>query len=106
MRQPNSHECLPDYGRKMSSIGCDDIETSAGYVCIGSENDDQIYFGECLKEGEEMLKERILITAMYDGDPRSEYNDGHLVNIDLEDVLRFAARNCQGIYRRVMEEES
>lgn len=104
MRQPNSHECLPAYGRKMSNIVCDDIETSVGYVCIGSENDDQIYFGECLREGEDMLKERILITAMNDGDPKLEYKDGFLVNIDLEDVLRFAVKNCHGIYRRVLEE--
>ena len=29
--------------------------------------------------------------------------EGYCVDIDLEDVLFFAARYCQGLYRRVLE---
>ena len=100
MRKPNSQECS-FFGRKLSNICASSIEASNGYVCIGSENDDEIYFNiidNVYSEPEGMLKERITITAMKDGD------DGFLTEIDLEDVLRFAAKNCSGIYKRVLKE--
>lgn len=100
MRVPNSHECK-DSGRKLSDLSCDDIEVNPGYVCIGSDDDDEIYSGECLQPGEKMLKERVKIFAM---DEPEDGSDGHYVEIDLEDVLIFAAKNCRRIYERVLEE--
>ena len=85
MRSPNSNECS-DFGRKLSCIETD-IESSVG-IEIGSETDDKIYF----PEGGEMLKERVKIYT----------EDGQ--DIDLEDVLRFAAKYCRGIYDRVGDE--
>lgn len=95
--KPNTHECLY-FGRKLSNHMCDDISVNCGDLSIGSENDDQIYFGDCLDSGEEMIKERVSIIVMKDGD------NGFLVDIDLEDVLRFASQNCLGIYKRVLSE--
>jgi hypothetical protein len=69
---------------------------SSGNVYIGSVQDDQIYYGECLPDGEEMLTERVTITLD---------TDIHIYEIDLEDVLRFAAKHCRGIYDRVGAEE-
>ena len=89
MRSPNSQECIY-FGRKLSDI-VTDIESSVG-IEIGSETDDKIYFPPVLKEGEEMLKERVKIYT----------EDGQ--DIDLEDVLRFAAKYCRGIYDRVGDE--
>jgi hypothetical protein len=100
MSKANSHECSC-FGRKLGNTCVPSIEVSNGYVSIGSENDDQIYFNvidNIYSEPEGMLKERVTITAMKDGD------DGFLTEIDLEDVLRFAAKNCSGIYKRVLKE--
>ena len=100
MKEPNSHECLY-FGRKLDNICCDDIEVSNGYVCIGSDNSDQIYFDikdDVHSAPTDMLKERVTITAIKDGE------DGFLTEIDLEDVLRFAAKYCGGIYKRVLKE--
>lgn len=104
MREPNSHECSY-FGRKLGNTRCA-IEVSLGYVVIGSENDDSIYFGECLEKGEEMLKERVTITAMFEPESFDDgpMEDGHCFDIDLEDVLRFAAKYCNGIYKRVLQE--
>lgn len=93
--KPNSQECI-FYGRKLSNILCDDINVEKGYVSIGSENDDEIYFGECLEDNKEMIKGRVLITVMDD--------DCCCIDIDLEDILKFARKNCNGIYERVMKE--
>lgn len=109
-RKPNTQECLY-FGRKLSNISCDDIEVSEGYVAIGSVRDDEIFFHESnlgeLILPEHALKERVTITCINDGgndvDPKGE---GWYFNIDLEDVLRFAARNCMGIYMRVLREET
>ena len=100
MKEPNSQECS-FFGRKLGNICFPSIEISDGYVCIGSENDDEIYFDiidGAHTEPKGMIKERVTITAMKDGD------DGFLTEIDLEDVLRFAAKNCSGIYKRVLKE--
>ncbi len=98
-RPPNSHECVY-FGRKLSDVVCGDIGVSDGYVVIGSECDDQIYFGrQAAKDGVRMLKERVTLTAFKDGE------GGHLVDIDMEDLLRFAVKNCRGIYTRVLDEE-
>lgn len=103
MRKPNTQECAY-YGRKLGNVICDDIKTSIGTVCIGSDNDDQIYFGESLEDGEEMLKERVTITVMHDGDVVNGVTQEHEIEVDLEDVLRFAAKHCRGIYERVLKE--
>lgn len=94
--KPNSQECAY-YGRKLSDIRCDNIRTSAKYVVIGSDRDDEIYFGEALKAGEEMLQERVELSVLYDTDEGDERN----IEIDLEDILVFARRYCNGIYERI-----
>lgn len=101
IKQPNTHECL-HYGRKLSNIACDNIEVDLGYIVIGSESDDEIYFGDCLRKGEKMLKERVKITAFYES---VKHNAG-ILNIDLEDLLVFAAKYCKGIYSRVLQNRS
>lgn len=96
-KKANSQECIY-FGRKLSNIICDDIKVSLGYVVIGSDNDDEIYFdieANVYKENDRTLKERVKITAICDDE------NGHCVDIDLEDVLRFAAKYCRGIYDRV-----
>lgn len=98
-RNPNTQECAY-FGRKLSNTSCDNIQVSLGYVVIGSEKDDEIHFGECLEDGEAMLEERVKITLLYEPDE----GDGFVSQIDLEDVLRFAAQNCSGIYKRIYEE--
>lgn len=103
-RKPNSHECAY-YGRKLGNVICDEIEVSLGYVVIGSDRDDEIYWGKCLNGDKEMLKERVVITAIHDGFDIDSGEVGHCFDIDLEDILRFAAKHCNGIYTRVMREE-
>ena len=110
MRKPNTQDC--DYfGRNLSSNTCDDIEVSEGYVAIGSDRDDEIYFSKneygemVLSEG--ALRELVKITCINDGGNGVEpTGEGWCFDIDLEDILRFAARNCRGIYTRVLREVS
>ena len=105
-RPPNSHECSY-FGRKLSSTCCDDIGTSLGYVCIGSDGDDEIYFDiidNKYLESKDMVKERVTITAIHDGMDLNDKDQGHYFDIDLEDVLMFAAKYCSGIYKRVLKE--
>lgn len=102
-REPNSHECV-FFGRKLSNHCLDDVKSDENtYLLVGSENDDEIYFGESLKDGEEMLRERVLVSFHRTIDDNG--NECDLSNgFDLEDLLRFAARNCRGIYDRVAKE--
>ena len=97
LREPNSQECLY-FGRKLSCFVCNEgvIETNADDICIGSDRDDEIYYesGDFKPEGA-MLRERVKI-----------YLPDYSIEIDLEDVLRFSARNCRGIYDRVASEEN
>lgn len=93
-RPPNTQECV-FFGRKMSNVVAD-VESDVGYVVIGSERDDEIYFGDSLSADECMLRERVKITVMHE----PVTGDGFIVSIDLEDVLRFAAKYCGGLYRR------
>jgi len=109
-RKPNTQECT-FFGRKLSNNSCDDIAVSEGYVAIGSDSDDEIFFhkndlGELiLPEG--AVRERVTITCINDGGNDVEPDgEGWCFDIDLEDVLRFAARNCRGVYMRVLREES
>ncbi len=110
-RRPNSQECLPAYGRKMSNIICNDIdipqnhiETSGEtYVCIGPDRDDEIYWDEKQNNPVPTLMERVLIHCINDDDENNGEN-GYAFDIDLEDVLRFAAQHCRGIYERVLSE--
>jgi len=81
LRPTNTQECLY-YGYKLSNIDCDDIETTFRDICIGAERDD-----------ERAIKERVKIFLPDSGD-----------EIDLEDVLRFSAKHCRGIYDRVGSE--
>ena len=94
MRKPNSQECSY-YGRKLSNTICEEIQHNADYLYVGSENDDLIYFGKALPDNEEMLKERVKISV--------EVVDA-ILEIDLEDVLKFASKYCSGIYNRVYTE--
>ena len=109
-RKPNSQECI-FFGRKLSNISCDEIEVSDGYVAIGSDSDDEIFFhkndlGE-LTLPADALRERVTITCINDGGSDVEpEGEGWCFDIDLEDILRFAAKNCRGIYMRVLREES
>lgn len=99
MRDPNSQECA-FFGRKLGNIN-NHIEVNLGYVVICSDRDDEIYFDVIDNQHvapEGMLKERVKITALHEGEP------GHCFDIDLEDVLRFAAKYCRGIYDRVAKE--
>ena len=100
-RPPNSHEC-GYFGRKLSNVSTDSIKTSLneGELYVGTECDDEIYFGECLGENEEMLKERVKIYIEHYPD------DYHLsqIEIDLEDLLRWSRKHCSGIYERVFNE--
>ncbi len=96
-RKPNTQECSY-FGRKLGNICTDDISVSNGYVVIGSENDDQIYFGDSLHENEKMLKERVMITFVSD-------DENFSYQIDLEDLLKFSAKHCHGIMKRVMRDE-
>jgi hypothetical protein len=102
MREPNSHECIY-FGRKLSNTDTDIEVTPKDYdavVTIGSECDDEIYFPPVLKDGEEMLKERVKMYLEAD----TQNDEIHVFEVDLEDVLMFAAKNCAGIYKRVYED--
>ena len=105
-RKNNTQECYL-FGRKLSCASCDEIEVSEGYVAIGSDNDDRIHFhkndlGEYILPAE-AVRERVVIYCINDAFERED--KGWSFNIDLEDVLRFAARNCRNIYMRVLLEE-
>lgn len=93
MRPPNTQECIY-FGRKLSSLDTD-IESNAHSVCIGSPNDEAIYFGDCLEPGEDLSRERVTIYA--------EVDDVE-VKLDLEDILVFAKKYCNGIFERVAME--
>jgi hypothetical protein len=99
-REPNSQEC-EYFGRKLSNHCCNDVEVSGNaYLSIGSERDDEIYFNEAdgkYTPEDGMIKERVLLSV-------SENVLGFSAEIDLEDLLRFAAKNCAGIYERVYKE--
>ena len=112
-REPNSHECMY-YGRNLSESWIDSIQSnvsgalypdkseSSVNVSIGSDRDEEIYFNckppeHKTRKGKlipikEMLKERVLVFVD---------TDNEAVEIDLEDILRFAAERCRGIYNRV-----
>lgn len=106
-REPNSHECIY-FGRKLSNIICNDpelkdayVETSdETYVCIGTDRDDEIYWDDKNLAAGPTLKERVVIHCIND-DEESNGENGFAFDIDLEDVLRFAAKYCRGIYDRV-----
>ena len=104
-RAPNSHEC-GYFGRKLGNIVCDSIEMELDddYLVIGSENDDQIYFGECLKDGEEMLKGRVLVYYFhcYSGD---SYSTEDCYSFDLEDLIKWSCEHCTGIVERCLEDQ-
>ena len=91
-RKPNNSECIYN-GHKLScietEIECNDKDV---YISIGHEKDDTFYKNKDM--------ERIAITF--------ERNKPNLFyfNIDLEDVLRFAKQNCNGIYERINNESS
>ncbi len=89
-KKPNSHECAY-FGRRLSNV----CVTDDCRVAIGSDRDDEIYYRmEGFDPKEPTLKERVQIYAGLDDDYK----------IDLEDLLRFAAIHCTGIYDRVRAE--
>jgi hypothetical protein len=88
-RKPNNRECCYN-GYKLSCLAdSENIETSEGYVVIGSDIDDT----------QEDFRVKITLISDDDTDDNIYY-----VEIDLEDVLRFAAKRCNGIYKRVLAE--
>ena len=93
-KKPNTQECV-NFGRKMSLNVCD-IEVLSGEVCVGSRNDDHIFFGDSLGYGEKMLEERVKIFLM--DHERESYNQ-----IDLEDVLQFAKKFCPKMCDRIFK---
>jgi len=109
-REPNSQECTY-FGRKLSCITLDDPElpeqyvhtSDDTYVCIGPDRDDEIYWDDNNLAAGPTLKERVVIHCINDDDENSGEN-GFAFDIDLEDVLRFAAKYCRGIYDRVSNE--
>lgn len=103
MKIPNSHECN-HFGRKLSNINCDFIDISEGYLQIGSENDDLIYFGNNLSKDEKMLRERIKIIIIHESDDLE--GGGFSSEIDLEDILKFSALHCKNLYKRVLTENT
>lgn len=92
-REPNSHLCLYK-GRKLSNI-ITGISCSEGYCVVGSENDDEIYLGD-----ENILKERVMLYIGFERGPNWE----HFIDVDLEDILTFASKYCNGIYEKVYKE--
>lgn len=109
-RAPNSQECKY-FGRKMSCIICNDTEipqnyihtSDETYVCIGSDCDDSIFWDDDNLAAGPTLKERVVIHCINE-DEASNGENGFAFDIDLEDVLRFAAQHCRGIYERVLRE--
>ena len=95
MREPNTQHCSY-FGRKLSNLSCDQIEVNKGYVVIGSDNDDEIYFSLNDTPETVQVKERGKIYALYEPDE----GEGHCIEIDLEDVLRFSAQYCRGLYEK------
>ena len=85
-RKPNSHECIYK-GYKMECTE-PEIET----------NEDNLYI--CFTKKNDLDNDRIVINL-----EKCEDNPFYF-HIDLEDVLRFAKKNCNGIYERVNNENS
>lgn len=90
MKPPNSHECAYG-GYKLSSICLHDVGHSENILSlwVGSEEDDTFYEGSG-KRG------RVELSI--------ELHDSTIVDIDLEELLRFVKKNCAGIYERVGKE--
>ena len=93
-RLPNSNECVHN-GRKLSNtVAQVKASERVVQVCIGADDDDQFdaLVEKSPKEG------RVKIGLEIEG--RKDWFE-----IDLEDVLRFAKKYCNGIYERVRDEE-
>ena len=94
-RKPNSNECVYN-GRKLSNTIAN-VKASAhvDQVCIGCNNDDEF---DCLvptsgKEG------RVKIGLEINTPGREDWPE-----IDLEDVLVFSRKYCNGIFERILKE--
>jgi len=90
MKKHNSLECVYG-GYKLSSFNVDiDVKASTEIdtLCIGSDDDDSFYENSG-KSG----RIKLYVGTQLD-----------IVEIDLEDILVFARKNCAGIYKRVFEE--
>jgi hypothetical protein len=88
-KRNNSQECVYG-GYKLSCLNfeatCSD---NVAAVSAGCDEDDTFYYGAG-KAG------RVLLFV--------ELSDGQMAEIDLEDVLGFARRYCNGVYERVLRE--
>jgi len=107
-RKPNTQECT-SFGRKMSCIDASSVEVvTGGYVVFGSDGDDRICAGGKQVYNNatggyavrEMVKERVKVTVFPEDDNLP------IVEIDLEDILKFAVGHCRGIYERVWSERN
>ena len=94
-RKANSNECVYN-GRELSDT-ITDIKASeyVDQVCIGADNDDEF---DCLSDKSEK-EGRIKI-----GLEINILDNEIWPEIDLEDVLVFARKYCNGIYERILKE--
>jgi len=95
-RRPNSNECAFN-GRKMSNI-VTDVKCSPyiDQVCIGTDDDDE--YDSLLPNSK---KEGRIKIGLEINTPGAEC----WPEIDLEDVLKFAQKHCNGIFERIQKEE-
>lgn len=92
-RKSNSSECIYE-GYKLDCIdteGLIECSTTGAYAVIGSDGPDKDY--------------RVELTLIKDPE-HLEDTDAFYTSVDLEDVIRFAVKNCKGIVDRVIAEEA
>lgn len=96
-RKSNSNECIYN-GRKLSNVVAN-IKAShnVDQVCIGADDDDEFdaLVEKSPKEGR--IKIGLECATVLPGEMLWP-------EIDLEDILRFARKYCNGIYERILEE--
>lgn len=94
-RLPNSNECIYN-GRKLSAA-VPNIKTSKDIeaIFIGADDDDE--FDSLVEKSPEEGRIKIELQM-------TTPDEIACPQIDLEDVLRFARKNCNGIYERVQNE--
>lgn len=94
-RLPNSNECVHN-GRKLSNTVAQ-VKASERIVqvCIGADDDDQF---DALVENSPKEGRVKIGLEIAGGEDWFE--------IDLEDILRFARKYCNGVYERVRNEEN
>lgn len=99
MKPHNSHECYA-FAYKLSNVDTGINAYCNGAVIeqitIGCERDDEFYN----VNGKPELTDRVML----DVDIDLGEIIGAAVSLDLEDILVFARKHCNGVYERVMRE--